>query len=95
MKTIHVIKRPLVTEKGTLAQQAANQYFFEVDPKATKHDIRAAVEGLFKVRVAGVRTMNVPGKFKRVGKSLGKTSAWKKAAVTLREGDRIEVLEGA
>lgn len=95
MKTTHVIKRPLVTEKGTLAQQVANQYFFEVDRKATKADIRLAVEGIFKVKVARVRTMHVPGKFKRVGRTLGRTSAWKKAVVTLREGDRIEYLEGA
>lgn len=95
MKTTHVIKRPLVTEKGTLAQQAANQYCFAVDPKATKTDVRSAVEGIFKVKVSSVRTMNVPGKFKRVGRHLGRTSAWKKAVVTLREGDRIEFLEGA
>ena len=95
MKTFDIIKKPLVTEKGTIAQQASNQYFFEVDPRATKFDVRTAVETIFKVRVENVRTMNVPGKFKRVGKNMGKTSAWKKAIVTLREGDRIEYLEGA
>lgn len=95
MKTYDTIKKPLVTEKGTLAQQSSNQYFFAVDPRATKHDVRSAVETAFKVRIETVRTMNVPGKFKRVGKNVGRTSAWKKAIVTLREGDRIEFLEGA
>ena len=95
MKTYEIIKKPLVTEKGTLAQQSANQYFFAVDPKATKYDVRSAVETVFKVKVESVRTMNLAGKFKRVGKSAGRTSAWKKAIVTLKEGDRIEFLEGA
>lgn len=95
MKTCHIIKKPLVTEKGTLAGQAANQYFFKVDVKATKPGIRAAVESIFKVKVENVRTMNVAGKLKRVGRSVGRTSNWKKAVVTLKEGDRIEFLEGA
>lgn len=95
MKTFQILKRPLVTEKGTLAEQAANHYCFEVDRRANKHDIRAAVESIFRVKVEGVRTMNVPGKRRRVGKSAGRTSDWKKAIVTLREGDRIEHLEGA
>ena len=95
MKTFNVIKKPLVTEKGTVAQQESNQYFFAVDPMATKYDVRDAVEGIFKVHVESVRTMNVPGKFKRVGANLGRTSAWKKAIVTLKAGERIEFLEGA
>jgi len=95
VKKFDIIKKPLVTEKGTLAQQSANQYFFAVDTRATKYDVRSAVEAVFKVKVEDVRTMNVPGKFKRVGKSAGRTSAWKKAIVTLKEGDRIEFLEGA
>ncbi len=95
MKKFDIIKKPLVTEKGTVAQQSANQYFFAVDTRATKYDVRSAVETVFKVKVENVRTMNVPGKFKRVGKNVGRTSAWKKAIVTLKEGDRIEFLEGA
>ncbi len=95
MKTFDVIKRPLVTEKGTIAQQSSNQYFFEVDARATKFDVRDAVEKIFKVNVEKVRTVSMPSKFKRVGHNVGRTSAWKKAIVTLREGDRIEFLEGA
>lgn len=94
MKTQYVLRRPLITEKSTAGQAAANQYTFEVDQKANKHDIRDAVETIFKVHVTAVRTSNVHGKRKRVGKSVGMTSAWKKAIVTLKQGDRIEVLEG-
>lgn len=95
MKTYKVIKRPLVTEKGTRAQETGNKYFFAVDPRATKYDICAAVEEIFKVKVAKVHTLNCAGKIKRVGRSSGRTAAWKKAIVTLKKGDRIEYLEGA
>ena len=95
MKTHQIIKKPLVTEKGTLAQQAANKYFFAVDTRATKQDVCRAVEEIFKVKVSNVHTMNVRGKLKHVGKSFGCASDWKKAVVTLKEGDRIEFLEGA
>ena len=95
MKIHQVIKKPLVTEKGAKAQQEANKYFFAVDPKATKNDICAAVEGIFKVKVSRINTSNMQGKTKRVGVKVGRTSAWKKAVVTLKEGDRIEFLEGA
>jgi large subunit ribosomal protein L23 len=94
VKIYDVIKHPVITEKSTAVQAKANQYFFKVDPRATKHDIRLAVERIFKVRVSDVRTMNVLGKRKRVGRNVGVTSNWKKAMVTLREGDRIEMLEG-
>lgn len=94
MKTYNVIKKPLVTEKGSQAQQA-NKYFFAVDPAATKHDVCNAVEEIFKVKVEDVHTMNMPSKYKRVGSNIGRTSEWKKAIVTLKEGDRIEFLEGA
>ncbi len=94
MKTHQVLRRPLITEKSTAKQGEANQYFFEVERKATKNDIRSAVESIFKVSVTKVRTLNVLGKRKRVGKNVGLTSDWKKAIVTLQEGDRIEILEG-
>lgn len=94
MKIHDVIKHPVITEKSTAVQAIANQYFFKVDLKATKYDIRRAVEEIFKVKVSDVKTMNVIGKRKRVGKNVGVTSNWKKAMVTLREGDRIEMLEG-
>jgi large subunit ribosomal protein L23 len=89
-----IIKKPVVTEKST-AQQARNEYCFAVDPRATKQDVRRAVATIFKVRVEGVHTITMPAKFKRVGRNIGRTSAWKKAIVTLREGERIEFLEGA
>lgn len=95
MRTFQIIKKPLVTEKGTNAQQERNQYFFAVDPRATKCDVRQAVEKIFKVKVEDVRTMNVRGKLKRVGQNMGRLPAWKKACVTLKQGDRIEYLEGA
>ncbi len=95
MNTFDVIKRPIVTEKSSMAQQNNNQYCFAVDRRATKYDVREAVEKVFQVKVTEVRTSKVPGKYKRVGRNLGKTSAWKKAVVTLKTGDRIDFLEGA
>lgn len=92
MRKYQVIKRPLITEKGT-AGQALNKYSFAVDTRASKFDVRDAVESIFKVTVKEVRTMCCPSKFKRVGKNLGRTSEWKKAIVTVKEGDRIEYLE--
>jgi large subunit ribosomal protein L23 len=95
MKEPHeIIKRPLITEKSTKQKEAGNQIAFVVDPKANKIEIRLAVEKLFKVKVQRVRTMNVLGKQKRMGRYLGWKSDWKKAIVTLREGDRIEFFEG-
>jgi large subunit ribosomal protein L23 len=95
MKEAHqIIKRPLITEKSTRQKEEGNQIAFVVDPKAGKIQIRQAVEKLFKVKVLSVRTMNVVGKKKRLGRFLGRKSDWKKAIVKLREGDRIEFFEG-
>jgi large subunit ribosomal protein L23 len=95
MKEAHqIIKKPLITEKSTRQKEEGNQIAFVVDPKAGKIQIRQAVEKLFKVKVLSVRTMNVVGKKKRLGKFLGRKSDWKKAIVKLREGDRIEFFEG-
>jgi large subunit ribosomal protein L23 len=91
MPTIHqTIVRPHVTEKSSLAYQERGEYHFEVHPDANKATIRQAVEQLFGVRVAGVWTSNQRGKTRRVGKTAGRRANWKKAIVTLREGDRIE-----
>jgi len=90
-----IIRRPLVTEKSTDQKDSSNQYAFEVDRKANKVEIQSAVELLFKVRVVRVRTSNIPGKVKRLGRKYGKRPDWKKAIVTLREGDRIDFFEGA
>ena len=89
-----VIQRPVVTEKSSIARDEANIATFRVDPDATKHEIRRAVEELFDVKVASVRTMRQPGKKKRVGKSIGRRPAWKKAIVELAEGHAIEFFEG-
>ncbi|MBI5523350.1 MAG: 50S ribosomal protein L23 [Desulfarculus sp.] len=90
-----VVRRPLVTEKGTLAKEANNQLIFEVDRRSNKVEIRQAVEQVFKVKVLKVRTVNCEGKKKRLGRILGKRSDWKKAYVTLAEGQSVEFFEGA
>ncbi len=91
----HIIRRPLITEKSTQQKEASRQYAFEVDRGANKIEIQSAVERLFKVKVLQVRTCNGSGKIKRLGKKYGKRSDWKKAIVTLKEGDRIGFFEGA
>lgn len=88
-----VIQRPLITERGTVLRDLANQYFFQVDPAANKHEIKQAVELYFGVKVASVRTMNMRGKIKRMGRFQGKRADWKKAVVTLSEGDTIEIFD--
>jgi large subunit ribosomal protein L23 len=96
MKEAHqIIRRPLVTEKSTQQKEKGNQYAFEVDPKANKIEIQSAVERLFKVTVFQVRTCRALGKMKRLGRKYGKRPDWKKAIVTLKEGDRIDFFEGA
>lgn len=88
------VVRPVVTEKTSAAYQARGEYVFQVAADATKPAIRAAIEKLFGVKVAGVWTMNVRGKMRRMGKTSGTRPNWKKAIVTLREGDKIEIFEG-
>jgi large subunit ribosomal protein L23 len=94
MNLNHVIKGPLITEKLDQAREKLRQYSFLVDKTANKHDVANAVTQLFKVTVESVRTLIVRGKTKRVGKSMGKRSNFKKAIVTLKEGDKIELFEG-
>ena len=94
MNIHEVIKGPLVTEKLDLARETLRQYSFLVDSKATKQDVALAVSKLFQVTVEGVRTSIVRGKVKRVGRSIGKRANFKKAFVTLKEGDKIEMFEG-
>jgi len=90
-----VISSPLVTEKATLVHDTSNQVVFRVRPNANKFAIKNAIESLFKVKVTKVRTVQYLGKERRVGKSIGRRPAWKKAYVTLAEGDRIDFFEGA
>ena len=85
----HVIISPVITEKSTELGQN-RKYAFRVDDKASKVDIKNAIQDIFKVKVTSVNTMNVKGKWKRVRAQIGKTASWKKAIVTLKEGDKIE-----
>jgi large subunit ribosomal protein L23 len=89
-----VIAAPLVTEKATLVNALGNQVVFRVRPDASKFAIKNAVEALFRVKVIKVRTAQYLGKKRRVGKFLGRRPAWKKAYVTLAEGNRIDFFEG-
>jgi large subunit ribosomal protein L23 len=87
-----IIKRLLVTEKGTQLTEKNNQYQFEVEPSANKVEIRRAVETIFNVHVTKVNTMNKHGKAKRLRTmSYGRTAAWKRAVVTLKTGDKIDL----
>jgi large subunit ribosomal protein L23 len=94
MDVYQVIKRPLVTEKGTKQKKQANQLAFEVDRRANKIVVRNAIETIFKVKVVSVRVMNVKGKERRVGRNVGRKADWKKAIVRLAPGENIEFLEG-
>ena len=88
------VVRPIITERSSAAYQDRGEYHFEVHPDATKPAIREAIEQLFGVKVTGVWTSNQRGKTKRVGKSVGRRANWKKAIVTLAEGDKLEIFEG-
>ncbi len=90
-----IIRRPLITEKTTIQKETSNQVSFEVDRRANRVEIKKAVEKIFDVRVAGVRTMQIKGKTKRRGRIVGKRKDWKKALVTLGPGERIDFFEGA
>lgn len=90
-----VLRRPLLTEKGQDMRDGQGKYLFEVAYSANKVEIAKAVEKLFGVRVASVNTQRLRGKMKRVGRRIGQKANWKKAIVTLREGDTIDLFEGA
>jgi large subunit ribosomal protein L23 len=94
MNPYEIIKGPLITEKATIQKEQNNQLTFEVDRRANRVAIRHAVESIFNVRVEQVRTMQMKGKVKRMGRSLGRRRDWKKAIVTLAEGHNIEFFEG-
>jgi large subunit ribosomal protein L23 len=94
MDIYQVLKRPLITEKGTRRKEQANQIIFEVDRGANKVMVRNAVESIFKVKVLSVRMMNVKGKERRIGRNAGRRPDWKKAIVRLGPGETIEFFEG-
>jgi large subunit ribosomal protein L23 len=88
--TIHeIIKRPLITEKGTLKKESERTLCFEVAAEANKVQVANAVEKLFKVKVEAVRTSNFEGKLRRRGRFAGYRSDWKKAYVKLKEGEKV------
>jgi large subunit ribosomal protein L23 len=93
MDVREIIKQPLITEKSTNLQ-AENKYSFAVDPRANKWQIKQAVEQIFGVKVMAVNTIRYGGKKRRMGRSEGYTSQWKKAVVTLAPGQQIEFFEG-
>jgi large subunit ribosomal protein L23 len=93
MDARHILKRPLLTEKATIGRETANEYAFEVARTANKIEIKSAIERLFNVKVTKVRTINMDGKVKRMGVHQGRRAAWKKAVVTLAEGQTLEIYE--
>lgn len=90
----NVIKRPLITEKVALATEGTNSYGFQVDVRASKHQVKNAVEKMYNVKVLKVNTSIVPGKVVRAGRGIKKTAKWKKALVQLENGQKIELFKG-
>jgi large subunit ribosomal protein L23 len=88
-----VVRRALITEKGTALRELRNQYHFEVQREANKIDIKRAIEALFQVKVASVRTQQMQGKVRRQGRYAGRRSDWKKAIVTLQPEQKIDLFE--
>ena len=93
MNLHEVLRRPAITEKNT-ALQTQGKYVFEVAGEANKRQVKQAIEAAFKVSVTAVNVTTVPGKEKRMGRRLVQTPSWKKAVVTLKPGDKIELFEG-
>ncbi len=90
-----IIQAPLITEKGSLLGETTHQVLFRVRPDANKIEVKKAIETLFKVSVIKVRTARYLGKVRRVGRNSGRKPQWKKAYVTLKEGDKIDFFGGA
>ena len=88
-----VVRRALITEKGTVLRELRNQYHFEVTRDANKIEIKRAIEAIFSVKVDSVRTQQLRGKVRRQGRFPGKKSDWKKAIVTLKPDQKIELFE--
>ena len=92
MNSVQIIQTVRLTEKGTRQGEKYNQYTVKADPRANKTQIRKAVQDLFKVKVLKVNTLNVRGKFRRQRtKQAGQSSNWKKAIITLQEGQKIQL----
>ena len=85
------ILRPSITEKVTKDQETLGKYAFEVHPQANKNQIRSSIEKIYNVHVLRVNTINRPGKWRRVRREAGKTASWKRAIVTLKKGEKIDI----
>lgn len=95
MKNIYeVIKKPLFTEKGAFLKEAENKVLVEVAPEANKVEIKQAIEQIFNVKVEKVSTVSLKGKFKRYGRFEGKRPDRKKAIITLKQGEKLDFIEG-
>ena len=94
MMSHEIIIKPLITEKTSIQKELHNQLSFEVDRRANRIEIKQAIESIFNVRVAAVKTMQVTGKTKQRGRITGKRRDWKKAIVKLMPGERIDFFEG-
>lgn len=94
MDIYQIIKEPRITEKANLQKEGSNQISFKVDRRANKIEIRKAIETLFKTKVLEVKTMNVRGKRRRMGRNSGKKPDWKKAIVRLAPDQSVEFFEG-
>ena len=90
-----VLVRPLMTEKSMQQKEDLNTLAFQVRPDANKVEIRSAIESIFNVKVASVRTATFAGKLKRMGRHEGRRPEWKKAIVKLQAGHKIDLVEGA
>ena len=89
-----VLVKPLLTEKSSVLTEDTNRYAFKVLRKANKYQVREAIEKMFDVKVVDIKTIVVPGKVKRSGKALKKTSSWKKAYVKIADGQKLELFKG-
>ncbi|MHB1318834.1 MAG: 50S ribosomal protein L23 [Anaerolineae bacterium] len=94
MNQYQIIRRPILTEKTNFLADELNRYTFQVDRHATKQMVRKAVETIFDVEVLGVNIINMPSKTRRAGRHVTQTQEWKKAVVTLAQGDSISFFEG-
>lgn len=88
-----IVRRAMITEKGSRMREKQNRYTFQVSTDANKIEIKNAIQSIFKVEVLDVHTINVEGKLKRLGRTTGRRSSWKKAIVTLKEGQTIELFD--
>ncbi len=86
-----VIQEPIITEKAARSEEKLSKYAFKVHPSANKQQIKACIEKMFNVHVERVNTLNRKGKWRRVRVQAGKTAAWKKAVVTLKSGEKIDI----